>query len=601
MTREFGKKAVRFGFGVCAALAALIGGPQEAAALSTGCAALAAASGQQNTGFTSRQFTAGEVITVTASTGYIYYKYPQLSSSFTLLHASFSTTISSTGSYLPYFTSVNSGIYNSGTLTITCVAGTTATTTTTTHTGAGSRSLSTQLSQALPSAQVGNIMHRVDAGLPAPSTLSSTPDSSGKSSSTSFIPTADYSTGGDIGLTGTALVRPYDTGLSLMTDDAGAWIASGAHRNDFARFASLGGFSFNLTDDAPQNGGPPQQRLESLTAKRPQALTVWGQGSVSSLSNSSIATEYSGQVLSYTIGGDYKAGDAFLVGSAFNYAYSDIGTFYNNGQYRERSYTLLPYAAWRPDDVYGLQVVGGLGRGEIGSNSNTANGFVKGDTYAVLWFLSGIGTARLNGNDTPWKIEARFGTLLGRRYVRPYTETSGTANPGTVSTSVQLRPGLEAGYKINIETVTIEPFVRGEQIWDLGDAVNGDHTAWDLSGGMRALQGPAFGSIEYNQEVGRQNYLARTLSGLLGYHFALGDDGGTVSPLMQAGVNNGMQRVGWGLRFEPGHQINLELGMDTYSGARSISTNPTLLSSDTLAASVMTSTKLYRLRMSAPF
>ena len=584
MTREFGKKAVRFGLGVCAGLAALIGGPQEAAALSDGCVRLVAASGQQNAGSPNflRLFTAGEVITVTSSAGYVYYKFVSSGGSYRRKVGALSLTVGSTGGYIGYFASVDSVSNNTGSLTITCVAGTTATTTATTHTGAGSRTLNTQLSQALPSAQVGNIMHRVDAGLSALSAISAPPDSPG--TGTTFVPAGEY-----------------DTGLSLMTDDAGAWIASGAHRNDFARFASLGGFSFNLTDDAPQNGGPPQQRLESLTAKRPQALTVWGQGSVSSLSNSSIATEYSGQVLSYTIGGDYKAGDAFLVGSAFNYAYSDIGTFYNNGQYRERSYTLLPYAAWRPDDVYGLQVVGGLGRGEIGSNSNTANGFVKGDTYAVLWFLSGIGTARLNGNDTPWKIEARFGTLLGRRYVRPYTETSGTANPGTVSTSVQLRPGLEAGYKINIETVTIEPFVRGEQIWDLGDAVNGDHTAWDLSGGMRALQGPAFGSIEYNQEVGRQNYLARTLSGLLGYHFALGDDGGTVSPLMQAGVNNGMQRVGWGLRFEPGHQINLELGMDTYSGARSISTNPTLLSSDTLAASVMTSTKLYRLRMSAPF
>lgn len=499
---------------------------------------------------------------------------------------------------------------------------------TTTTPNSATRTLSTQLSSALPTAQIGNIMHRIDAGLPTSTPAIAAPSAPGGgagagagASTTSsggaaggdgaaapaqFASSAANSYGSSYGNSALGLLdfnpaaQSSDT-VSVLSDDAGARIASGTdvnHRNDFARFASLGNFSFGLGEGTPQSGSPEEQRIQSLAAKSPERLTVWGQGSVSALSNSAVGSEYSGQILSYTMGADYKPNSAFLVGSAFNYAFTDITTAYNNGQYREKSFTLLPYAAWRPDEVYSLQVVGGLARGLIGSN-RYSSAFVTGDTTAFSWFMSGTGTARLNGGDTPWRVEGRLSALAGRRYVGSYTENDGTANQGSVSTTAQFRPGMEVGYKYALDIVTIEPFVRGEQIWDAGDAVNGSHTAWNAAGGLRALQGPVFGSVEYDQELGRDHYYSRTISGLFGYHFDLGDNQGSLSPQFQAGTDGGMQRMGLGLQYEPGKRIVFDLGLDRYSGT-AVRANPLTDTAPSLFAA-MTESTLYRLRMTAPF
>ncbi len=567
----------------------LVGMGQARATESAGCQAIGAAlsGSSQFPHQGAAQFNAGEIISVNES-GTTFYDGMQVFNDSTQLISTTSSTTTATYT-VPVTGSYNFGVYtgvSSGGATIsvivTCAgAAPTSTPTKPTPTAGASPTLNTQMATALPQAQIGNVMRRIDAGLaPIQASDESAPSTATNTASGNLTQSAALSMPG--------LIRSP----SLVAYSDG--------ESDFARFASLGAFSFDLgaAEDAAA-GGPARQRLD--IASSPQRMTVWGQGSVGDISNSAVGSEYSGQILSYTIGGDYRVSSTLLTGIAINYATSDITTAYNNGAYHENAYTLLPYAAWKPNDIYTLQMVGGVGGSAI--DSDRSAGGITGDTNALDWFLSGTGIVRLNGGDTPWRIDARLGLLTGRRYVRAYTESDGTADQGTASSIFQFRPGFEVGRSVPVGEITIEPFARAEEIWDLGDAVNGSHTAVGLTGGMRAVKGPVFGSIEYDQELGRADYFARTITGVFGYHFELGGGDGSLSPQIQAGSDGGQQHVGWGIAYEPWQQVLLKFSMDAYgaANAQAAQSNLDQLATTTAMETGLKAATVYRIQLNSPF
>ncbi len=390
------------------------------------------------------------------------------------------------------------------------------------------QAVNTQLASAQPRSQISNILRRIEVANIASSQAVTT------------IPPGDSTLG--------------KLSSSFQPNGNEPWERTSDRGDTLDHLSSLGNFSLSL-DERPQRQPGGSDRLRLPSGGDPARLTLWGQYSSNTSHNGQADARTSGMTRTYTLGADWRATPGLLVGTAFGFGRTNLDTEYNSGAYHENVYTLSPYLSWQsPRHRLGLELAGGLSRGAIDST----RGGITGTSTSNTWFVAGTGTARLTPTEKPLKIEGRLSTLIGERWTSAYTESDGTYNDSGRTAVAQIRPGAEIGYRLHVDTVEVEPFVRAENVWDAGDTINGDHQAEAATVGVRAVKGPVFGSIDFEQEFGRSHYSSKTVAGLVGYRFDMGKSGTVAPSLKVADTPNGGE-IGGAIRFQSERGISLDL------------------------------------------
>lgn len=312
------------------------------------------------------------------------------------------------------------------------------------------------------------------------------------------------------------------------------------------------------------NGVDARSRLSA-----PRNVTVWGRGAYTDVDNdynrANADNRYDGDVWNYNLGADYRFNDRVYGGVAVGFSETDLTTHYNSGTYEETAWTITPYAVMRPRDDLQIALMAGYGQGKL--DLTRGSGAVSADTDTESLFGSASATYAFKPSEAnPLTLSAKARMLAAYKSITGYSESDGSRVTKTSSTTIQLRPGVEAAYDIRVGSSVLQPFVSSDFVYDLSDTTNDDRTAVELGGGMRIANANGLsGSLQAETELGRTEYARHTISGLIAYSFAVGDAlpfGSSLMPYMGADHNAYSRsfRSGINLTNEEGDaNLNLQL------------------------------------------
>ena len=286
----------------------------------------------------------------------------------------------------------------------------------------------------------------------------------------------------------------------------------------------------------------------------PRPFTLWGHGSFVSLDNDFTSdgsdNRYDGNAWGYSLGFDYRIRPRLVAGISAGYTRSEIDTYFNSGSYKEKSWNVGPYVIARPVDGLTLSAVAGGGFGDVDQTQSGASG----SSDSRMWFMALRGTYTAKPmKGRPLELTSRLALLAGRKKVEATTLSDGTAVAEDTANTRRVKPGLEAAYAFDAAGTKIQPFVSADLVLDLIDEVNGDRTALNLGGGLRISAGDTglSGSLSADRQVGRTDYKAWSVSGMVAYGFGLdGRNGGRIAPFLSSDMHAaGSQTFGGGVHF----------------------------------------------------
>ncbi len=342
---------------------------------------------------------------------------------------------------------------------------------------------------------------------------------------------------------------------------ANLWEQQTSRGTSLRELATLAHFDSSelLTLEASEQDDPTQAstRRSSLPAERP--LTVWGHGSFTSADNSLNSTEtdsrYHGDVWGYNLGADYRFSEQFYGGASIGFSQTDLSTGYNAGHYKENSWTFTPYAVYMPTAQFKLSAMAGFARGDIKLDRHDNS--VTGKTDSNMWYAALKGSYDFSAlTKTPLSFKTNLGFLMTNKTVNAYTESDETAIDQTSANTRQIKPGVEVSYPFDLQDNRLEPFVKGDFVYDFMNPTNGDSNAFILGGGVRATsQNGLSGSLETQSQLGRADYEEYSVSMLLAYSLPIGNSQAENQDSVQLNLQSDMDAnghsIGTGLAWTP--------------------------------------------------
>jgi len=317
---------------------------------------------------------------------------------------------------------------------------------------------------------------------------------------------------------------------SSQSQFANYWDAQSDVSTDIATLAGLASFDTSdiaLSLENANNQGDPFNRSGQQNRLLSQSpLTFWGQGGYLNIDNDrNNGTEdnrMNGGVWGYNLGADYRLTDQWLVGVALGYTDTDLDTDFDQGTYKENTFSMLPYLMYRPTDALSFSSLIGY---SIGHVDRMKNGTDTGDTNTSAWFANVSGAYTHRFASVPLELKGKLEFEIGRKETDRFTYSDGSVEEKSVSQTRRLAPGLELTYRTAIESLQLEPFATVEYIHDFGDATNDDPNAFNLGGGLRINSGKygLSGSFAAEHSVGRDDYQEYSVSGLIAYGWPLED------------------------------------------------------------------------------
>jgi len=321
--------------------------------------------------------------------------------------------------------------------------------------------------------------------------------------------------------------------------------------------------------DDEQDPSMDIEQRQALISDRP--YTVWGHGSFTRMDNDRNRTDddtrYDGDVWGYNMGVDYGFRPDVIAGVSLGYSETDLTTTFNSGTYNETNRTLSPYAMYQPVDGLTLSMIAGYSIGDVNRTRDTT---VTGSTGSGMWFTSLGSSYKLYPSEVlPLDVTARLSFLASRKAIEGFNESDSTHVDKTVSNTRRLKPGVEVAYNIDAQGTMVQPFVKGDYVYDFTDKTNDDSGAYDLGGGLRLTSGETglSGSIEAESQLGRDDYNEYTVSGLVSFGFSVNGEGagplGIASPYIKSNFNPDTGQVfGTGIKFtSDGGALNCELSL----------------------------------------
>ena len=318
--------------------------------------------------------------------------------------------------------------------------------------------------------------------------------------------------------------------------------------------------SFDSSQVTPDAGtrplGPEGIRSRSeVTADR--AWTIWGHGSYTRVENdrntASEDSRYDGDVWGYNLGVDYRFAANLYAGLSAGYAETALSTLYNSGSYDETTWSLSPYAVYKPSDRLSLSAVLGYSLGKLDLERNAG---ITASADTAQWFGALNAAYRMSPlAESPLDLTAKAGVVAIHKTIDGYTESDGTDVAEAHTNTHQMRTGLEAAYPIALgETAWVKPYAEGAYLYDFVNPTNGDDDAVALTSGVRfGADGTGLsGSVEGSRQLGRSDYTETTFSGLIAYSFDMEESDAVAEnaePYLSLSGDTGLLKYGAGLRL----------------------------------------------------
>lgn len=293
-------------------------------------------------------------------------------------------------------------------------------------------------------------------------------------------------------------------------------------------------------------------------------ITVWGHAAYSSMDNnynqSGEDSRYDGDVWGYNVGADYRFLPDMVGGISVGYSDADVNTTYNSGTYKEKGWNFSPYILYQPIKGAQLSLVTGYGFGDVKIKRSST---ITGSTDSTSWYADATGSYKVKPTASfPLELTARVEYLWSQKRLDKYTDSSGAQESALTAYTNQFKPGVEAAYDFYAGSVLLQPYVKGDFVYDFSDAVNDDKSAFNLGGGLRVMSGETgwSGEIEGERQFCRESYSEYTIRGLLAYNFGLSssDDTklGILAPYVQSRLDEaGGQVFGTGIKFSSADEL----------------------------------------------
>ncbi|MGF1623641.1 MAG: autotransporter outer membrane beta-barrel domain-containing protein [Alphaproteobacteria bacterium] len=327
-------------------------------------------------------------------------------------------------------------------------------------------------------------------------------------------------------------LRPLG-GASGSSGLAGGDSGSGGERVQIASLLPVGQLMGAATG-ALSGGGFEQlavagaQLADTALAAADRPFGLWINGAASFVDSSKDGGQFSGDVLSLGVGGDYAVNERLLVGLAVGYERGDIDTGFNAGDLTSNGFTAAPYVGWQPFDELVLDATAGVTF--LDYEISRSSGTIQGDYAATRAFAAINATGNFRFDRL--RLSPLGGLLYFRETQQGYTDSAGTTVDEQTIDLGRLTAGVEAGYTFDIgEALAIEPYARLEGEFDFieagsvtlttGETFRPGRYGGSVAGGLNMFSGSGFsGNLEASYDsLGRDSYDSVTIQGTLRFAF----------------------------------------------------------------------------------
>lgn len=234
-----------------------------------------------------------------------------------------------------------------------------------------------------------------------------------------------------------------------------------------------------VASNAPENravaaAGAPLVALGTGTSAGDAATRfgAWASGSWSDVEGTKSNVKFDGNIWTGMVGGDYKFTERVIAGLAVGYEALDVDTSFNRGSTESSGWTVAPYAIFRIDDVFSVDVNVGYTNVDydIDRKDPLSNATITSDTDSDRWF----GAVNLSGNwmVDSWALGANVGTLFAYEDRDGFRESNGTEVSGDKIRLGRLNLGGRLGYLFRN---VFEPYGKAKLEYDYSR----DATAYD--------------------------------------------------------------------------------------------------------------------------
>ncbi len=260
-----------------------------------------------------------------------------------------------------------------------------------------------------------------------------------------------------------------------------------------------------------ENNDPAMKKLEkdygvkglAAGAHKPR-IGIWADGAASRILFDKDDSKFDGIIWTGALGVDYVFTDRLVAGVAGIYEDHDIDTTFNRGTIDGSGYTVAPYAVYKINKNFSVDVSGGYSWLEYDMTRldplNSSR--ITGSTDANRWF----GAANLNAGTSidQWRLGARFGTMFANESKDSFRESNDTNNAGESTDVGDVQFGVRLGYSFRVLD-GLEPYVSALGRYAYQDGRSGDKTDAVLGVGTSLRAGPATLGIHGTSVEGRDN------------------------------------------------------------------------------------------------
>ena len=257
----------------------------------------------------------------------------------------------------------------------------------------------------------------------------------------------------------------------------------------------------------------PSDQVSGLAAgsMKPK-IGIWADAAYSRLIYSKDLENFDGSILSGVLGIDYAVQKNLLVGVAGGYEKVDLDTEFNRGSVDGSGWTVSPYAVYKVNDNYSVDISGGYSwiNYDLERLDPIDASKITGDQDANRWFVSA------NVKADHWYDNVHHGGSVGVLHAKEdqdnFTESNATNTAGATTNVGQGYVGARLGYLVSFEGGSMEPYMRALGRYSYDDGGSGDASDAVVGLGTAMTFGKFQLGIDGSAVVGRddtKNYTGR--------------------------------------------------------------------------------------------
>ncbi|MEO1479573.1 MAG: autotransporter domain-containing protein, partial [Bacteroidota bacterium] len=199
---------------------------------------------------------------------------------------------------------------------------------------------------------------------------------------------------------------------------------------------------------------------------------------------------FDGRLLGGAFGIEGMASSSVLVGARIGYDDTNLTTALDGlpGHLDSRSFSIIPYAAWKPGETWVFDAHIGFKRTEFDFFNGGVGAEVNSDR-----FIAGLGASALYGF-AGLQVIPRFSGLIAVDSAVSFTDSAGIDVPTNRLTYFEASGGAEIGYPVQLGAMRLTPWVAGHIVGVLDDvggaSLVGDTVFGRFGAGLRLGAGP---------------------------------------------------------------------------------------------------------------